>query len=128
MGPWKGGVHTVTAFEVGGPVPPDLSALVAHVAAPLGPTAALIETQLAAASVVAGSPTMVDVEVPPTVQRVPLPDGPIPVRAIVYDEAGRPEGEVLVWLRFGMLIGVEQAWFTDDPPSGWPAPGNVRLS
>ena len=37
-------------------------------------------------------------------------------------------GEILLWIRDGLWIGLEQAWFTDEPPASWPDPAQVRLS
>lgn len=106
----------------------DLQALVAHLVSRLGPTAPLIERQAAAAIVIVDSPTMLDLEVPESVQPVPMDDGPLPGSAIVYDDAERPVGEILVWVEKGRLTGLEQAWFTDEPPTQWPLPADVRLS
>jgi hypothetical protein len=53
---------------------------------------------------------------------------PLPVGALVRDDAGEPVGELLVWLDGGRLAGLEYAWFTDDPPTELPDPANVELS
>jgi len=71
---------------------------------------------------------MVDLEPPGDVPPIPLNDGPVPVRALVYDSGEQPTGEILLWVRSGMLVGIEQAWFTDEPPSEWPSPARVRLT
>ena len=101
--------------------------LIAHVASPLADLSRLIEAQAAGATMIADSPTMVDLVVTENARPIPLPDGPIPVRATVYDDEGRLTGEILVWVRGGRLIGIEQAWVTDDPPTDWPSPATVRL-
>ena len=100
--------------------------LVAHIASALPAAAAAVPEHAAAARVVAGTATMVDVDTPPHLARVPVPDGPLPIDAHVY-RGGVLSGEVLVWVRDGRLIGLEQAWFTDDPPEDWPAPDEVRV-
>jgi hypothetical protein len=87
-----------------------------------------VETQAAQARVVVSTPTMVDLEPGDDLPPIPLGDGPIPVRAIVYDSRERPTGEILLWVRSGILIGLEQAWFTDQPPSEWPSPALVSLT
>ena len=61
------------------------------------------------------------------VQNFDLPDGPAPGSALVY-ECEQLVGELLVWIRDGRLIGLEQAWYTDDPPQSWPPPEMVRIS
>lgn len=118
----------MTSPTAGAPLTPQLIALIAHIATRLGSVAALVEAQAAEAVVVAESPTMLDFRVPPTKPAIPLPDGPLPVRAIVQNASQQAEGEVLVWIRSGVLIGIEQAWFTDEPPTRWPDASRVRLS
>lgn len=118
----------MTTAEPGGPLPPELLALVAYIASPLGATGRIIATQAAAATVLVDSPTMLDVQVAANAPRIPLANGPIPVDAIVLDEAERLTGEILVWIEGGMLIGIEQAWYTDEPPTGWPPRARVRLT
>ena len=78
-------------------------------------------------SVVGGLPTMLELSVPAGTRRAQLPDGPLPVRAIVNDEAGGPIGEVLVWISEGYLSTIEYAWYTDDPPIGFPCPRMLRV-
>lgn len=107
---------------------PELRALVAHITSRLGAAAQAIDAQAAQARVAVATPTVVDLEVPDDVPPIPLADGPIPVRAIVYDSRQELTGEILLWVRAGMLVGLEQAWFTDEPPSEWPPPAMVRLT
>jgi hypothetical protein len=111
----------------GDPLPPGLVALVLRVVEPLGVEAGAFQRQAAAAKIVNYSPTMVDVEVPVGVPRTTLRDGPVPGRAMVYDDLERLSGEILVWVRGGVLLGLEQAWYTDDPPKAWPSPGRLRF-
>lgn len=103
--------------------------LVATLARALGTEIAdVLDEQAAAARIVGGKPTMVDVRVPPEIGCVSLPDGPLPVTAVVVDDEGNDAGEVLIWIKAGRLIGLEQAWFTDSVPSRWPSIGELRLS
>lgn len=117
----------MTHLNDGGHLPSDLVALVAHVTASLGETSAALIRQAIAATVVRESPTMVDVTVSADVELVELDDGPAPVRALVY-QGDTLSGEVLVWVRGGRLIGLEQAWYTDDSPQSWPSPDQVRVA
>jgi len=67
-----------------------------------------------------------DLAVPET---APLPGGmtgAAPIIAEVTRDSGYA-GELLLWLRGGLLAGVEYAWVTDEPPSALPAPGDVRV-
>ena len=105
----------------------DMLRLIAHVTSPLAESASKLMGQAERAIVVRYSPTMLDVEVPSDISVVDLPDGPTPGRVLVY-EREQLVGEVLVWIRDGRLIGLEQAWFTDDPPKSWPSPEMVRIS
>ncbi|MGL5830215.1 MAG: hypothetical protein ACRC0L_11690 [Angustibacter sp.] len=61
----------------------------------------------------------VDVTVTSGSPVVLLPDGPVhPVPAVFVN--GELTGELIVWIRSGLLIGVEQPWFGDEPPNEWP--------
>ena len=101
--------------------------LVACVTAPLGELSDVLVGQAAVAQVVACSPTVIDVVTPEDAVSVDLDDGPTPGRALVYSE-GQLVGEVLVWIRAGRIIGLEQAWYTDVPPSRWPSRAEMRVT
>ncbi|WP_353810497.1 hypothetical protein [Agromyces sp. SYSU T00194] len=103
-------------------------ALIQRVVEPLDASAARsLVRQAESARVIRLLPTMVDVEVPPCAERVNLPDGPAPVEAFVLI-GDVIVGEVLLWLRGGRLIGLEQAWYTDETPRVWPAPTHLHVS
>ena len=106
---------------------PRVRDLVAAVAAALPDGGAELRTQLVAASVADGSATHLDVTVPAVSPRLELPDGPLRTVATVLDDEGADVGEVLVWLRDGLMVGVEQTWYADDPPTGWPDLAHVRV-
>lgn len=59
--------------------------------------------------------------------RLTLADGPLPVRAEVTDQAGRPIGEIVVWVADGYLSALEFAWWTDQPPSRLPPAARVHV-
>lgn len=101
--------------------------LIAHITAPLGAESNALAQQAAAATITRSSSTMLDLAVPAELPTVNLDDGPTPGEALVYD-GDQLVGELLVWVRSGRLIGLEQAWYTDDPPSTWPAPDRVRVT
>ena len=105
----------------------ELLRLIAHVTSPLAETSVKLQRQAEVATVVRSSATMLDVSVPSDIPVVDLPDGPVPGTALVYDRE-QLVGELLVWIRDGRLIGLEQAWYTDDPPKAWPPPETVRIS
>jgi hypothetical protein len=103
--------------------------LIRHLVSGLNPDVAhRVEKQAAVASVVSSTATMLDVEVRGSVEPIPLPDGPLPITAAVVDGAGGHAGEVLIWIRAGRLMGLEQAWVTDDAPLRWPTVREIRLS
>lgn len=119
----------MTTLMPGENLPAHLRMLITHIVSHLeAVVAAAVDIQTTNALIVRGSSTMVDVEVAESIPSIPLGDGPVPIRAIVYNPAGEPTGEVLVWIRAGRLIGLEQAWYTDEPPPAWPDPEAVRLS
>lgn len=105
----------------------DLLQLVAQVARPLGAHATILCQQARVATVTSYSATMIDVVVPDSAPRLDLDDGPIPTRALV-DREDELTGEIVVWVRAGRLIGLEQAWYTDEPPIAWPLPDAVRVT
>ena len=89
-------------------------------------TAEVLEAQSRVAAVVGGLPTMLELSVPDDAPGVSVPDGPLPVRAVATGETGEPIGEVLVWIAAGYLSALEYAWYTVDPPSGFPCPSVLR--
>jgi hypothetical protein len=120
-------VYVVSNINPGDRLPPDFVTLLVHVATPLGAASATLMRQAEAATVVRFSATMVDVLVPSEEPLLMLGDGPVPTHALVY-EGDSLVGELLVWVRSGRLIGVEQMWYTAQPPTGWPSPDQVKVS
>ena len=106
----------------------NLRELIAFLTEGLGELGLAVREQVDAARVVTGSASMADVDVPHVGARVAAPNGPLPVVGVVIDDVGSDVGELLIWIRDGWLIGLEQTWFTDEPPSRWPSPEGVRLS
>lgn len=52
--------------------------------------------------VITGGPiTTSDLSVPTGCLRADVPDGVVPVRALAYDPAGQPWGDVMVWVGNG---------------------------
>jgi hypothetical protein len=105
----------------------EMLGLIAHVTSRLGETSPMLQRQAEAATVVRPSATMLDGAVPADIPAVDLPDGPVPGSSLICDHE-ELVGELLVWVRDDRLIGVEQAWCTDDPPQSWPPPEMVRVS
>ncbi len=106
---------------------PRVRDLVAAVAAALPDGGAELRAQIVVAQVADGSATHLDVVVPAESPRLEVPDGPLPTVASVLDDAGGLAGEVLVWVRDGLMVGVEQTWYTDEPPAGWPELSRIRV-
>ncbi len=117
----------MTQLAPGNQLTADILRLIAHVTSPLGETSVKLQRQAETATVVRSSATMLDVGVPSETPAVDLADGPVPGSALVY-EGELLIGELLVWIRDGRLIGLEQAWYTDDPPQSWPRPEMVRVA
>lgn len=87
-----------------------------------GETARVLEAQASQARVIRDVPgRMVDLEVPAGSPPCDCSNGPLPARAAVVRQGGQLVGELIVWVRDGLLVGVEQAWFTDEPPTHWPS-------
>lgn len=70
----------------------------------------------------------VDIEVDAKAPCADVPNGPVPVRALVTNADGELIGEILIWIGAGRLAGIEYAWFTDDPPTELPPPEWIVLS
>jgi hypothetical protein len=87
-----------------------------------GETARVLESQARQAVVIGDvQGRMIDLEVPGSAQPCDLDDGPLPARSVVVQQDGNLVGELLVWVKNGRLVGIEQAWFTDEPPANWPS-------
>lgn len=110
----------------GSRLPPEILQLIAHVTRLIGEASVTLQRQAESAIVVSSSATMLDVTVPSDLPVVDVPDGPTPGSALVY-EGEQLVGELLVWIRDGRLIGLEQAWCTDERPRSWPNPEAVRV-
>jgi hypothetical protein len=67
--------------------------------------------------------TVLDLDVPESAPVATVADGPLPVRALVANDAG----EIIVWVTNGRLSGLEFAWVTDEPPPGWPSPDELTF-
>lgn len=101
--------------------------LIAHIASALGVHGRVLMEQASEATIVACSPTMIDVRVTDDASPVKLADGPVPGRFLVMHQ-GTPSGEILIWIENERLIGIEQAWYGDVVPTTWPAPTDVTLN
>jgi hypothetical protein len=108
-------------------LPSSLREVVAAVVGRLGDDADRVLEQASIAQVISMTPTMIDLAVPDTMNKIRQADGPLPVRAFVTDECGRDVGELLVWVAGGKLVGLEQAWVTDQPPTEWPSTDRIRI-
>ncbi|MCT2586649.1 hypothetical protein [Actinophytocola gossypii] len=84
--------------------------------------------QLPVARVRSGAVTFLNLAVPAEVPHASVPDGPLPVSAVVNDPDGHPLGEIIVWVEGGLLSALEYAWVTDEEPGEWPAPEHVSTS
>lgn len=104
----------------------DIISLIGHVGARLGAARTALMHQARLAIVTSYSPTALRVEVPPGAPLVEAADGPIPGRALVYGVGG-VTSEIMVWIRGGKLIMLEQPWYTDNPPVEWPTAEMVHL-
>ena len=61
-----------------------------------------------------------ELSVAPDAPALPLPDGPLRPIPDVIGEDGQLFGELIAWVHSGRLTGMEQPWFTDEPPTMWP--------
>jgi hypothetical protein len=91
------------------PAAHDLRAQVPHVRATFGRTT---ELQL---EVIDAEPALV-------------PDGILPVDALVVGDDEEPIGFISVWVQGGYLASIEYSWFTDDMPRVFPSADRLRLT
>jgi hypothetical protein len=102
--------------------------LLLAIAASSGDDGEPLVVQARHARVTAYSPTYIDLDVPSSCDPGTWADGPLDIKPLVTDRDGEPVGEVLVWVSAGRMTLLEQAWFTDDPPTTWPSIESVRIS
>jgi hypothetical protein len=57
----------------------------------------------------------------------PVPDGYLPVGALVVDSVGKSTGFILVSVNGGYLSSLYYSWFTDRMPTEYPSPDRLRL-
>jgi len=94
--------------------------IVAAIAAHLESDGDTLATQAANAIVTSMTPGYIDLSVADTHQRGPWRDGPLDCSPTVIDSSGNPAGGILIWISDGRLSMIEQFWYTDEPPTGWP--------
>lgn len=88
-----------------------------------------LREQAMQATVAGSDGPSIDLVVPNSAPRVPLPDGPLPITADVVDPNGQQYiGELLLWLKDGQLRALEYAWVTDEPPTTLPPLSSIRVS
>ncbi|WP_219108472.1 hypothetical protein [Austwickia sp. TVS 96-490-7B] len=109
-------------------LPDQVLDLLAAIAAHLGDVGQPLAIQARHARVLNYSPTYIDLNIPERCDSGSWPDGPLDIKPLVTDRQGEPVGEVLLWVSSGRITLLEQAWFTDDPPTAWPSMENVRIS
>lgn len=63
-------------------------------------------------------------KVPSDGPRALLPNGPVPVSALVWDGSDY-QGELLLFVVDGIITLFEYAWVTDEKPTGFPDPDDV---
>lgn len=68
-----------------------------------------------------------DVSVPMNSVLIPAPNGPLRPIPGVETITGESTGELMVWVRDGLLIGLERPWWTDEAPDEWPGVEDLRF-
>ena len=108
-------------------LPPQVLDLLLAIGVSLGDGGRPLTVQARHARVTAYSPTYIDLDIPTNCDPGKWADGPLEIQPLVTDQAGEPVGEILVWVSAGRMTLLEQAWFTDDPPTTWPSIESVRI-
>jgi hypothetical protein len=90
-----------------------------------------VRSQIPNTRVLSETPTFLSLVVEDQEPCTECSDGPIPVRALVErfgsTASSDPVGEILVWIKDGLLAGLEFAWFSDDQPSSFPSPDQIHI-
>ncbi|MFG1872671.1 hypothetical protein [Micromonospora arborensis] len=102
-------------------LPGNLKDLLRLVAQRLEVSGEAMALQASAANVETYGPTWIDVKVPDGCPIGDWEDGPLSISPTVLDGRGATAGCVVIWVSEGKLTSLEQGWYTDDPPSGWPS-------
>jgi hypothetical protein len=90
--------------------------------------APVLLAQLTTIRVVGGISTFLDLAVDGAPAPAGRPDGPVPVKALVYGKSRELMGEILVWVTDGYLSSLEFAWFSTDMPSEFPRPEQLDIA
>lgn len=108
-------------------LPEALHQVLGAVSAVLESGGEVLAVQSRTARVRAFSPTYVELDVPSDSPAGPWPDGPLSLSPTVVDGRGEVIGSILIWVAGGRISLLEQAWYTDQPPTGWPPVERVHL-
>ena len=117
----------MTNVSASSPLPPSCRLVLQAMSEAMDIGGEALAMQAAAAQATSVSPTYIEVEVPAECPLGPWPDGPLPLSPTVVDEHADPVGSILVWVSDGRISLLEQAWYTDAPPTQWPLPNRVRV-
>lgn len=58
---------------------------------------------------------------------VPLPDGPVSPVPTVMDDTGKPQGDLIIRIRAGLIVGVERPWYSGQTEGKWPEPSHLKF-
>lgn len=94
--------------------------ILAHIARRVEGSEHALVAQAAAAKPLNDSVAMLNLRVPDSAPPLDSPDGPLNVRTFVVSESGEQTGEIIVWVRGGYVVCLEQAWYVGDAPLTWP--------
>lgn len=87
-----------------------------------------LAAQLATARVEESSSLhMLDLVVDHQAPVITVDDGPLTGRTLVVTDRGEMTGEIIVWVRGGMLSALEHAWYSEEPPAAWPEPHELSF-
>ena len=107
-------------------LPEDVQKLLRLMAQRLEVSGKVMALQASVAVVKAYTATWIDVLVPDGFPRGDWADGALSVSPTVLDRAGAEVGCIFVWVSKGQLVSLEQGWYTDEPPRGWPSVEMVK--
>ena len=109
------------------PISPEEALLIAAIASRSREhDASRLDDQIEGAVVVNEAPWIIDITPRKGSAATSIANGPLAGEANVYS-GGRYQGEIIIWIQDGYLNGLEYAWVTDEPPTRWPRPDEVKI-
>lgn len=111
---------------IGRPLPDEVKTLMRRVLSFMDEAAEICQQQIQDTVIESFAPDWIDLATPTSTPQFRSAANPFLDYVNVYRN-GDVVGFILLWCDDRRLSAIEQAWVSDDPPAGWPAPDDVRF-